>query len=282
MANKAKKDGEKIIKDADVDAVVEVMRELDDEGTRILVEGVTQELSETKKKQLVAQLKDKAVKTDAAVKGWLVNAIGTTYVAGMTLADKQIKKFGINILDDVLNIEILKSAPDLSPHLEAVNSLLSDAYLDFGQGITGFVRGSEHILNDTIRRQVQQKIATGALTGDSIRQITGVIENQLKDRGLEVMLDRGGKQWTAKRYSEMLSRTHVVKAHNEARVNRAANYDIDIVEVSDHFTEDEICERYEGEIYSLSGKSKNYPKLPSMPPFHPNCAHSLLLRPDLS
>lgn len=34
-----------------------------------------------------------------------------------------------------------------------------------------------------------------------------------------------------------------------------------------------ICKQYEGNKYSLTGKTKKYPKLSIFPPFHPNCSH---------
>lgn len=181
-----------------------------------------------------------------------------------------------------LTVELLNSAPMMKPHLAAVNTLLSDAYLDFGNAITGFVRGSERILNEALKKQLRSSIAMGRLEGQAVTKIKKTITEQLADRGFTVLIDRGGNSWSLPRYSEMLTRTHLLKANNEGVVNRAGDFDIDIVEVSNINTDCDVCAEQEGEIYSLSGKSKNYPYIgDNEPPYHPNCRHTLLLRPDL-
>ena len=104
----------------------------------------------------------------------------------------------------------------------------------------------------------------------------------LKAQGVEALLDRGGRQWTLERYAEMLTRTHLIKANTEATTNRVAQFGVDIVEVSTHGADDDICAPEEGQLYSISGNSANYPPLDGHePPFHPNCKHTLLPRPDL-
>lgn len=48
---------------------------------------------------------------------------------------------------------------------------------------------------------------------------------------------------------------------------------MDLVEVSSHNTDCDICKEFEGKVYSISGKHKEYPKLERKPPFHPGCRH---------
>jgi hypothetical protein len=70
---------------------------------------------------------------------------------------------------------------------------------------------------------------------------------------------------------------------NEGNINRAGDFEVDIVEVSSHRAMDSLCAPQEGRLYSIKGKSPNYPPLArNEPPFHHNCRHSLLLQPDLS
>jgi len=159
---------------------------------------------------------------------------------------------------------------------------MSDAYLDFGNAMSGYVRGSEHLLNETIKRQIQRKLAVGRLDGSGAVEIAETIIKNLGDQGFTVLLDKRGAQWSLERYSEMLARTHIIRANNEGTINRCLDYEIDIVEISDHNTACPICSPYEGKKYSISGKSKEYPKLDMQWPIHPNCRHALLPRPDLN
>jgi len=182
-----------------------------------------------------------------------------------------------------LTVQMLQTVPFMKPHLQAVNALLSDAYLDFGTTMTGYVRGAERILNDALRKQIRSNIGAGRLEGEGVAAVKKVVKETFSDRGFTVLIDRGGRQWSLDQYSEMVTRTHIIKANNEGVVNRAGDFEIDIVEVDTHGAEDSLCEPQEGKIYSISGKSKNYPPLADNdPPFHPNCKHTLLLRPDLT
>lgn len=272
---------DKAIKRANIDELVKIVDKLDSAGRAVVLESIGTELTDTKKKKFIEKIKLSAIAADKEVKEWLVGSVSEMYVGGMNTADNKIKKYGIKTGVGKMTVEILKSAKEMSPHLAAVNSLLSDAYLDFGNSMTGYVRGAEHIVNDTMKRQVRQKLAVGRLDGAGIREITKIVKEELGDQGFTVLLDRGGRKWSLKSYSEMLARTHLIKANNEATINRALDFDIDIMEVSSHNTECPICLPYEGKKFSISGNSKEYGKLEAIPPYHPNCKHSLLPRPDL-
>ena len=240
------------------------------------------ELTDTKKKQVVARINQSALIADAKIKDWLVPAISGTYATGMTALHEEIAEFGIQTGLGKITVQRLTGVTEMQPHLLAVNSLLSDAYLDFGAGITGFVREAEHILNDALKRQIQSKIGTGRLLGDDILTIRKGITKDIADRGFGVLIDKGGRQWTLERYGEMLARTHIIKANTEATLNRGRELGIDIFEVSSHGAGDSICAPLEGKKFSVSGKSPNFPPLVFTPPFHPNCRHTLLPRPDLT
>jgi len=272
-----------LLKQADVQELLAIMNELEQAGQTEMLAALSSELNNAKKVQSVAQIQQAAIVTDGKVKTWLVPAISSAYIAGVHALDGELRKFGIKTSLGKLTVATMKTVPDMKPHLDAVNSLLSDAYLDFGSSITGFVRGAEHSLNDALKKQIQSKLALGRLSGSDINTIKKDIVQQLSDRGFKVLLDKGGKQWELGTYSEMLARTHVIKANTEATINRGSQLEIDIYEVSSHGTLDDICGVQEGKLYSVSGKSKNYPRLTDdrTPPFHPNCKHTLLPRPDL-
>ena len=181
-----------------------------------------------------------------------------------------------------VTVDQLKTDPIYQEHVKIVNALIGDAYLDFGNAMSGYVKGAERIMNDALKRQIRSNIASGRLEGASIPQIKKTVKTTLQDQGFTVLIDRGGAKWSLANYSEMLARTHIIKANTEGVVNRAGDYGIDIVEVSSNGATDSICSAEEGKIYSVSGKSVNYPPLDGHePPYHPNCRHTLLLRPEL-
>lgn len=269
-----------LAKKTNLNKLVNIIDEFSHTGKAIIVEGINTKMTEAKKKKIMSELTNVAIVADKEVKKWVGDNIPTSYIAGanttqllMAEASRKIPKMNVTfkVLNNVKN----------SVHLQAVNNILSDAYLDFGYTMTGYVRGAERIINDAMRQQLRARIAEGRLSGEAIYDVKKTIVQTFKDRGFTVLVDRGGRQWELSRYAEMIARTHIIRANNEGSINRMGDYGIDIVQISEHGATDKICQKYEGKIYSLSGNSENYPKIEVFPPFHPNCAHTVLPRPDL-
>ncbi|MFA5337656.1 MAG: phage minor capsid protein [Candidatus Omnitrophota bacterium] len=53
-------------------------------------------------------------------------------------------------------------------------------------------------------------------------------------------------------------------------------YGIDLVQVDAHSGACEICQSYQGKVYSISGNDKDFPKLQERPPYHKGCRHIIL------
>lgn len=279
---KVERQADVLLKEADIKALIKEMSVLSTDLEEIVKQGFNQELTIAKKKEVLNEVSARVKESDIVTREWLVAGVGKVYIDGMEQADDVLRKAGIETTAGKLTLETLKTVDELKPHLEAVNALISEAYLDFANGLNGTVRGTERMFNEALKRQVRSKIATGRLAGASVREITKEITETIGQQGFTVLIDRGGRKWSLKQYSEMLARTHLIKSNNEAIINRAVEFGVDIVEVSSHGATDVLCGHQEGKLYSLSGKSKNYPKLVDAPPYHPNCKHRLLLRPDLS
>jgi len=75
-------------------------------------------------------------------------------------------------------------------------------------------------------------------------------------------------------YTRMVVRTKLSEATTSGVINAAMAVGGDLVEVSDHNTTCEVCQEYEGKVYSLSGKDEDFPPVDMLPPFHVNCEHS--------
>lgn len=269
--------------------MVKIINQLDDKGRAEILAALNTQLSDSKKRQVLAMLRQQIATTDVAVRAWLSTGITTAYVAGANYSVKALKAIGFQAPASLggglvsIDVQMLTTAAFMQPHLAAVNTLLSSAYLDFGNSMTGYLRGAENILNDALKLQIRSSIASGRLEGTSIADIKKVVKTNIGDQGFTVLLDRGGREWQLGRYSEMLARTHINKAANEAMINRTSDFGVDIVEVSDHGATDEACAEQEGMLYSISGDSENYDPLDgNEPPYHPNCTHNLIPRPDLS
>ncbi len=269
-------DGDKIFRDAEIQKLLNIMNDLDSNVRSILLKAISVKLNGTLKNKTIRQIKSIIQTSDKDIKEWLSRAVSESYVDGLNDVDKQLK-----IKGKVITVEMLRTLKKLSVHADAVNALLGDSYLDFANAMNGIVRGAEKKINEAMKLQIRAKIASNILTGSDIRNTKRDIMNILGDKGFTVLVDRGGKQWTLKRYSEMLARTHTIRAFNESAINRANEFGVDIIQISSHGGSCPICVPYEGKIYSLSGKSKQYPRYDIGMPIHPNCKHTILMRPDL-
>ena len=109
--------------------------------------------------------------------------------------------------------------------------------------------------------------------GELGREIYDYLIGQIDELGF---INVNGRYWDPRKYAKLVARTELRKAQTEATEELCRQYENDLVQVSDHATDCEVCEEYEGNIYSLSGKDQDYPKLEESPPYHPNCKHSIL------
>lgn len=227
----------------------------------------------------------KAVNYDPKIMGEVRSQVIKDWIKYNTSAKVTVdsQKIGAEFQNTKLRItpDDIKIARDLSIHSGAINALLSDTYLDFANGMNGLVRGAEQKINEAFKRQIRAQILAREVTGKSIDKVKREIVDLLGKQGFAVLKDRGGNTWTLRRYSEMLARTHTIRASNEALINRANQFEVDIVQVSTHSGACPICVPYEGKLYSLSGNSSEYPRLDIQLGLHPNCRHVLLMRPDL-
>lgn len=152
-----------------------------------------------------------------------------------------------------------------------------------------------------VGQRIEQMVARAGLTGmetqlairDSSLQVmqAALIEGQtrpqagralladLKQRGITSFVDRTGREWDMRAYTEMVSRTTAREAVVQGTVDAIIEDGGDLVEVSSHGGSCEVCAPWEGEILSLTGKTPGYSTLADAEAdglLHPNCAHSLL------
>lgn len=268
--------GDKIFKDSEITSLMNVIDKMDEATRKEVLRAIGTKMTQAGKTESINKIKQIIASGDKQIKEWIAQAIPNSYILGLEETDKQLKKKTAGI-----TIDDLKTLKDLSVHATAVNAIMSDTYLDFANGMNGLVRGAERQINEAVKQQARASIAGNVLTGMDIRKAKKDIIQIIGDQGFSVLTDRGGHTWTLKRYSEMLSRTHTIRAYNEATINRAIQFEVDLVQISTHSGSCPICVPYQGRIYSLSGASSKYPRYDISLPIHPNCTHNLLMRPDL-
>ena len=83
-------------------------------------------------------------------------------------------------------------------------------------------------------------------------------------------------------YAQMVSRSTTREAGNLARENQLVENGYDLVEMTTHYPTCDKCSRFQGRVYSLTGKDKRFPSLMETAfsggyrNVHPNCRHSII------
>ena len=112
------------------------------------------------------------------------------------------------------------------------------------------------------------------------QQSRGKLAAAIRDTLREVVVDDqfiqiGNRMYRMSKYATLVARTTLRDAQTAATLDLCDQYDNDLVEVSDHGTVCEVCQEFEGKIFSRSGRSMQYPLLTYNIPAHPHCEHSV-------
>ena len=135
------------------------------------------------------------------------------------------------------------------------------------QGITQI---QEFGIDDEIA--IEAIIARAIDRGEKPGYAIGLIRDYFQDKiGDGQFIQINGRNYNLKYYSRLVARTRMREAQTKAVKNMCQQHGNDLVQVSEHNTDCQICLPYEGQIYSLSGRHPTYPLLTDTPPWHPNC-----------
>lgn len=238
-----------------------------------------------RKGQVMARIKRILTELGEDVDGWVQAEIPQYYLDGANIAIQDLKDMGVDVTKGITVID-----------KQAIAALVDEVNLAFAEGMTAIGRNARTVLNDALKRQLQFIIADGRLKGETLKAIANEVTQRLKDEGLAVLIDKGGRRWEFDRYSEMLVRTKAVEARNQGLANRMLQSGWDLVQVSNHNSDHVECAVWEGKILSLTGKTPTGTELPggyevagtvaqatAAGLFHPNCQHAInVIKPTLA
>lgn len=114
---------------------------------------------------------------------------------------------------------------------------------------------------NSMYRDAVLKAAAEVQLGVSGRKAIAQVCTEWAENGIPALKDASGRTWTAEAYAQATIRTSATNSATETQFARMEELGEDLVEVSSHLGARPKCEPYQGKIFSLSGKSKNYPWL---------------------
>lgn len=125
--------------------------------------------------------------------------------------------------------------------------------------LTGAVGQQQTILRtvDDIYRQVIADVSPLQLAGvETRREVAQRALNEFADRGITSFTDAAGRQWSMTSYTEMSTRAAARRAQWAGHAEQLQQLGQDLVIVSDHSQECELCRPWEGQVLSLTGASR--------------------------
>lgn len=129
--------------------------------------------------------------------------------------------------------------------------------------------------------QLQQAIRQGnkSLSYTLARQLEqGKLSKDAYSQGFTGIIDKAGRRWNLKTYSEMVVRTKAQQAHIYGTAQQGHEMGCHLFIISSHDAID-ACKKWEGKIITVGESIDGYPSYEelaaSMEIFHPNCKHHI-------
>jgi hypothetical protein len=128
---------------------------------------------------------------------------------------------------------------------------------------------------------ILEETALRAIEGSTRAEASAALVNRLASEGTTALVDAAGRSWSLERYARMAIRTENANVATAGTANRLREGGLPLIEVSDHGTETEICQEFEGGTYSLPGEQvEGYEEIEDLPPFHIACKHVITAAPE--
>lgn len=201
------------------------------------------------------------------MQAWVDVTVPEFYLQGMERTVNKAIEAGATIRLDNSYVRI---------HRKALNALVDNGYSQLDNVISSADMFTRQVLDEATKGAILEEVAKKRITGESEDKLSTKIEKLIKDRGINRVTTRSGRSYGAKQYGEMLSRTLLTNAQVDGTVNQMAMDGHDLVIVSDHFGESDLCRPWENEILSINGMYPQYARLETAKSaglFRPNCRH---------
>jgi len=232
---------------------------------------------QTRIKAIIVQVNREIAFLDKRVKKLGREAIVPAYEMGFDIAAEPIIRAGLTehaVMSAQVHTQAVAAvAEQITADLLAANGIIK-------QNCVRYLRATQQkLVKDSLLSKV---IGEGLITGASRRTVSDKIEGLLWEKMRNgKLLTIKNKTYDPEYYAKMVAITRTREATTTGTVNTCLQYAVDLVQISSHSTSCEMCEKFEGRIYSISGTSSKYPMLNEAPPYHPHCKHVVLPQPAL-
>jgi len=193
------------------------------------------------------------------------------YISSLKQADANILRDGVeNVIKGLTEVDKLK-----------IKGMVSQAFYEYEEAVKGEFMSAQKLMTMVKQERLKYILTPEGLNSFNQKQLKkDIVENLSKD--LTSLTYRSGRRWKLETYAEMLSRTKLTEVSNNGMTDRLLNSGYDLVQVTVHGTDCELCKPYEGKILSMTGRTAGFPTVDEAESnglMHPNCRHRYVKAP---
>jgi hypothetical protein len=256
-----------------------------------------------KASRLLAQVDEISKRTGEASDRWVSASTRRIYKAAAGQVDLKLAKAGAGLPLGPVGADWMRI------NERAVNQFSRQIAQDLARAQQGLADTGRRIISKTSQLVVanpalSETIAKGLVSGGNLRNIGRSLQARLAEGGKELLdsgamtaaqlkricdfdagvIQAGRMRLPLPYYCEMVAGYQLREASTAATLERLGDIGrelgdpdtFDLVIIVGPEGGCDVCDEYVGEIYSISGRSKDYEPLPGGgPPWHPNCTHNV-------
>jgi hypothetical protein len=135
-------------------------------------------------------------------------------------------------------------------------------------------------IKDTIQEAVDEAVGLKLATNETLVECQKNILKKFSEQGITAIKTKNNRYIRMDAYANMVARSTTREVTNTATILQVSELGYDLVKISEHPGACPICQKYEGRVYSISGKDKRFPRLDvafssGYANIHPRCRHVL-------
>ncbi|GLI51332.1 hypothetical protein TSYNTROOL_14180 [Tepidanaerobacter syntrophicus] len=222
------------------------------------------------RKELLRQVNKEIALLQSRATPLMESLIRQAYVQGIITVNR---KLGIKMSSKEETV-ILKELS--KAHRKTINVFIQNKLGDLSD--TQFFIGRQ--IKDSIQKATEDAIGLKLTTNETLKECKKNILRNFAENGINAIKTKNNRTIRLDAYADLVARSTVREVTNTATIKQVEELGYDLVKISSHTGACPICQKYEGRVYSISGKDKRFPRLDVVfssgyANIHPRCRHVL-------
>lgn len=208
------------------------------------------------------------------------------YFGAVDVATKALASEGVAVASTIAltKEKTIAKAFQKKIHMEAVQEILDDTLLDLKAAIRT-AKGSSRATVEEVIKLAKDDLARGLIAGDPNKVIRKRMIKAFQEKGLTSFKTKPDTRGITRNlpvdfYTKTVVRTKLREASVKGSSNRYLESGVKTVKISEHGSTCPVCGKFEGMVVVLEGEVEGFKSVNDsgvlLPPFHPNCRHTLL------